>query len=372
MKDKAVNAGVTAQTGFELQRNCALLLLLENYDFYKDKDFFLCIEHQDDFLFAFTTDNHKTLLKVETYQSKKKSGAVWKINADFGEVITKILGVGTTLRKDNMPKSKIYGHVLTFISNTGMSLEYNPTKKMQSSGEKPESCHINEQNEKQVFKDLPQSIQDRFNTQVKKHCQNKLIKVDETEFDNLSFQWIDFPKTAHKQKEALIGLMHTKFPHVVDSKASIELFIELFKRVEQIYNQKDIASLLDESKRLYGHDLKKTLDIIQVEQKTYEKWRNNAETFAPAFKIPLLVQESAKDKIRETFEYLKDLTNLDHMKIQKFIQDNDYRLNYFSLVEMIKGYISEIKKSEHINLNDIDIFFTCLCAYMEFYDEGNL
>lgn len=372
MKDKAVNAGVTAQTGFELQRNCALLLLLENYDFYKDKDFFLCIEHQDDFLFAFTTDNYKTLLKVETYQSKKKSGAVWKINADFGEVITKILGVGTTLRKDNMPKSKIYGHVLTFISNTGMSLEYNPTKKMQSSGEKPESCHINEQNEKQVFKDLPQSIQDRFNTQVKKHCQNKLIKVDETEFDNLSFQWIDFPKTAHKQKEALIGLMHTKFPHVVDSKASIELFIELFKRVEQIYNQKDIASLLDESKRLYGHDLKKTLDIIQVEQKTYEKWRNNAETFAPAFKIPLLVQESAKDKIRETFEYLKDLTNLDHMKIQKFIQDNDYRLNYFSLVEMIKGYISEIKKSEHINLNDIDIFFTCLCAYMEFYDEGNL
>lgn len=372
MKDKAVNAGVTAQTGFELQRNCALLLLLENYDFYKDKDFFLCIEHQDDFLFAFTTDNYKTLLKVETYQSKKKSGAVWKINADFGEVITKILGVGTTLRKDNMPKSKIYGHVLTFISNTGMSLEYNPTKKMQSSGEKPESCHINEQNEKQVFKDLPQSIQDRFNTQVKKHCQNKLIKVDETEFDNLSFQWIDFPKTAHKQKEALIGLMHTKFPHVVDSKASIELFIELFKRVEQIYNQKDIASLLDESKRLYGHDLKKTLDIIQAEQKTYEKWRNNAETFAPAFKIPLLVQESAKDKIRETFEYLKDLTNLDHMKIQKFIQDNDYRLNYFSLVEMIKGYISEIKKSEHINLNDIDIFFTCLCAYMEFYDEGNL
>lgn len=372
MKDKAVNAGVTAQTGFELQRNCALLLLLENYDFYKDKDFFLCIEHQDDFLFAFTTDNYKTLLKVDTYQSKKKSGAVWKINADFGEVITKILGVGTTLRKDNMPKSKIYGHVLTFISNTGMSLEYNPTKKMQSSGEKPESCHINEQNEKQVFKDLPQSIQDRFNTQVKKHCQNKLIKVDETEFDNLSFQWIDFPKTAHKQKEALIGLMHTKFPHVVDSKASIELFIELFKRVEQIYNQKDIASLLDESKRLYGHDLKKTLDIIQVEQKTYEKWRNNAETFAPAFKIPLLVQESAKDKIRETFEYLKDLTNLDHMKIQKFIQDNDYRLNYFSLVEMIKGYISEIKKSEHINLNDIDIFFTCLCAYMEFYDEGNL
>ena len=85
-----------------------------------------------------------------------------------------------------------------------------------------------------------------------------------------------------------------------------------------------------------------------------------------------MVQESAKDKIRETFEYLKDFTNLDHMKIQKFIQDNDYRSNYFSLVELIKGYISEIKESEYINLNDIDIFFTCLCAYVEFYDEGSL
>ena len=166
--------------------------------------------------------------------------------------------------------------------------------------------------------------------------------------------------------------MSTNFSHVVDPKASVELFIELFKRVEQIYNQKNIARLLDESKRLYGHDLKKTLEIIQVEQKTYEKWRNNAENFSPTFKIPLLVQESAKDKIRETFEYLKDLTNFDHMKIKKFIQNNDYRLNYFSLIDLLKGYILEIKKSEHINLNDIDIFFTCLCAYVEFYDEGSL
>lgn len=66
MKDKAVNAGVTAQTGFELQRNCALLLILDDYTSYKDKNFFVCIEHQDDFLFAFTTDDHKTLQEVYT------------------------------------------------------------------------------------------------------------------------------------------------------------------------------------------------------------------------------------------------------------------------------------------------------------------
>lgn len=193
---------------------------------------------------------------------------------------------------------------------------------------------------------------------------------DECEFNNLTLQWVDFPKTANKQRDTLIGLMHSKFPHVVDPKASIELFIELFRKVEQTYNQGDIASLLDESKRLYAEDLKATLDIIQKEQRAYEKWRNYAETFASTFKIPLLIQESAKDKIRETFEYLKDFTNLDHMKIQKFIHNNDYRAKYHSLVEMFKGYISEIRKIEHINISDIDIFFACLCAYVESYDEG--
>lgn len=372
MSDKAVNAGVTAQTGFELQRNCALLLLLENYDFYKDKDFFLCIEHQDDFLFAFTTDDYKTLLKVNTYQSKKKSGSVWKINADFGEIVTKILGVGSTLRKDNMPKCKSYDHILTFISNTHMAFEYNPSKSQKTKGEKSESCHINEQNKKQIFKDLPKNIKDKFNVQVQNHCQSKSITVDETEFNNLNFQWIDFPKTANKQKEALIGLMYTNFSHVVDPKASVELFIELFKGVEQIYNQKGIASLLDESKRLYGHDLKKTLEIIQVEQKTYEKWRANANSLAPAFKISIFIQESAEDKIRETFEYFKDLSNFEHLEIKRFVATHDYRHECYDISEMFRLYLTEVKKNIKISLNDIDVFFACLCAYVEHYDKDFL
>lgn len=372
MKDKAVNAGVTAQTGFELQRNCALLLILDDYKSYKDKSFFVCIEHQDDFLFAFTTDDHKTLQEVYTYQSKKKSGSIWTINADFGEIITKILGTGTNLIQDNMSKTNDYKHKLTFVSNTDMSLKYSPNDEEKEEGKKPVSIKVNEMNEIQSFNSLHSDIRNKIDSSVKDYCKKNTKKFDEGEFNNLTLQWVDFPKTANKQREALIGLMHSKFPHVVDPKASIELFIELFRKVEQTYNQGDIASLLDESKRLYAEDLKTTLDIIEKEQRTYEKWRNHAETFAPTFKIPLLVQESAKDKIRETFEYLKDLNNLDHKKIQKFIYDNDYRAKYYSLVEMFKGYVSEIRESERINLNDIDIFFTCLCAYVEFYDEGNL
>lgn len=368
MSDKAVNAGVTAQTGFELQRNCALLLILDNYNFYKDKSFFICIEHHDDFLFAFTTDNYKTLQEVYTYQSKKKSGSVWTINADFGEVISKILETGSNLIKDNMPRTEDYRHTLTFISNTNMNLKYNPNQKDKKEGKKLVTTQINEINERQVFSELHSEIRKKINNSVSEYCKKNTKMVDENEFDNLALQWIDFPTKANRQRETLIGIMRSKFPHVADSKAAIDLFIELFRQVEQTYNQKNVANLLDESKRLYANDLQRTLDIIQKEQKTYEKWRTHAESFGNNFKIPISIQDSAKDKIRETFEYLKDFTNLDHMKVQKFIKDNNYSTKHSSLVEMFRSYVSEVKKSENINLNDIDIFFTCLCTYVEIYD----
>lgn len=271
-----------------------------------------------------------------------------------------------------MSKTQDYKHKLTFVSNTDMSLKYSPNDEEKKEGKEPVSIKVNEMNEIQSFNNLHADIRNKIDGSVKDYCKKNTKTFDKGEFNNLILQWADFPKTANKQREALIGLMHSKFPHVVDPKASIELFIELFRKVEQTYNQGNVARLLDESKRLYAEDLKATLDIIEKEQRTYEKWRNHAQTFAPIFKIPLSVQDSAKDKIRETFEYLKDLNNLDHKKIQKFIYENDYREKYYSVAEMFKGYVSEVRESEHINLNNIDIFFTCLCAYVEFYDEGNL
>ncbi|PWB15761.1 hypothetical protein DCO44_05135, partial [Acinetobacter sp. AM] len=55
MNKKSVNGGVDAQVGFDFQRNCALYLLLDDYDSFKEKNFFVCIEHHDDFLYCFRT-----------------------------------------------------------------------------------------------------------------------------------------------------------------------------------------------------------------------------------------------------------------------------------------------------------------------------
>lgn len=71
-KKKAANSGVVALSGYEFQRNCALFLLLDNYDSFKDKDYFLCIEHYDDFLFCYRTADSTQVEKIEAYQAKKK------------------------------------------------------------------------------------------------------------------------------------------------------------------------------------------------------------------------------------------------------------------------------------------------------------
>ena len=84
-KKKAANSGVVALSGFEFQRNCALYLLLEEYATFKDQDYFLCIEHHDDFLFCFRTIDSQRIRNIKAYQAKKKTGSLWKIDSNFGE-----------------------------------------------------------------------------------------------------------------------------------------------------------------------------------------------------------------------------------------------------------------------------------------------
>ena len=60
MTDKSTNAGVDAQTGFALQRNSALYLLLEEYHSkFKERKYFICLEHHDDFIFCFLNENEE-------------------------------------------------------------------------------------------------------------------------------------------------------------------------------------------------------------------------------------------------------------------------------------------------------------------------
>jgi hypothetical protein len=73
MTDNSINAGTRAQSGFALQRNSALFILLDNYNSkFKNEKYFICLEHHDDFLFCYLNENEHVKY-IEAYQSKKKS-----------------------------------------------------------------------------------------------------------------------------------------------------------------------------------------------------------------------------------------------------------------------------------------------------------
>lgn len=367
---KAANAGIDALLGFEFQRNCALYLLLNEYESFIGREFFLCIEHHDDFLFCFRTVCLTDIEEVHSFQAKKLSGNVWTINERFSELIAKILEVGNDLLNDPMPRSSSYTHELTFVSNTDIKLNYTPTKQEKKDGKQQITHLLNEQNTRCRYNTIPTEIKEKISTQVDEFCQKKEVTYHKSELDNLNIQWIDFPRNKTTQKDALVGLMRRKFSHVTDPLAAVDLLLSLFREVEAVYNQGKVITLMDTKKRVEGKEIKLAIDIIETEQKTFKLWRDFSTELSRKFKVPIGIQNNHENYIRNTFELLKDMNNNEHQIIKNFIRENDYSMSYYSHDEMFDAYMSDIKNKNSMNLNDVDIFFASLCAFVEHHGKA--
>ena len=255
-RKSSANAGIEALLGFEFQRNCALYLLLENYDRFKKREFFLCIEHHDDFLFCYRSNYQDKIEEIQSYQAKKLSGAIWTINERFSEAIAKMLEVGNELISDPAAKCQDYTHELTFISNTDVKLAYKPRKDEKTQGKKEISCLLNEQNWKCSYNEMPREIKQTIDKKVETFCKEKDITYHKDQLDNLHIQWIGLPRRADDQKDLLVGRVFRNFPHVSDPKAAVELLLTLFREVEAVYNQGRVIRLLDKTKRIEGSEIK--------------------------------------------------------------------------------------------------------------------
>jgi hypothetical protein len=224
---------------------------------------------------------------------------------------------------------------------------------------------LNEQNCKAKYDSVPSEIKDKIYKKVDSFCNKKKIDYHQNELDNLHIQWVDFPRTKDGQQDRLVGLMSRKFPHVSDASAAVELLLSLFRRVEVIYNQDKTITLLDTSKRVEGDEIKKAIDVIETEQKVFKLWREHSTELARKFRVSIGIQNSYENHIKNTFELLKDMMNNEHQTIKSFVKDNDYSMNYYSYDEMFDAYVSDIKNKNNMNLRDIDIFFSTLCAFVE-------
>ncbi|BCO20302.1 hypothetical protein KUC3_31590 [Alteromonas sp. KC3] len=307
---------------------------------------------------------------MHSYQAKKLSGKVWTINERFSEVIAKMLDVGNDLRNDPAPKCQNYTHELTFVSNSDIELKFTPNQKERNDGKKEIITLLNEQNCKCRYDSFPDDIKDKITKKVDSFCDKAKLTFHKHELANLHIQWVDFPRTKTAQKDGLVGLMRRKFQHVSDPFAAVELLLSLFREVEATYNQGKVITLLDSSKRVEGDEIRKAIDIIETEQKTFKLWRDHSTKLARKFRVPIGIQNSHENYIRNTFELLKDMMNNEHQIIKSFVKDNDYSMNFYSHDEMFEAYVSDIKRKISINLNDIDIFFSTLCAFVEHHGEA--
>ncbi|WP_158144045.1 hypothetical protein [Vibrio metschnikovii] len=51
------NSGVEGGSGYSFQRCCVVFLLFEDYEKLNIENYFICLEHHEDFLFAFLDEN---------------------------------------------------------------------------------------------------------------------------------------------------------------------------------------------------------------------------------------------------------------------------------------------------------------------------
>lgn len=135
------NSGVEGGSGYSFQRCCVVFLLFEGYEEINSKNYFICLEHHEDFLFAYL-DEHGKLNKIDTYQAKK-SRDDWRTDDDLCEIIGKMTMVGKELISDPIEKSNDYQHTLTFLTNRNILL----TSKKEN-GEKQDKVKVQVSNKR--------------------------------------------------------------------------------------------------------------------------------------------------------------------------------------------------------------------------------
>lgn len=364
--DQSVNAGVRAQQGFALQRNMALFIILDNYNSKFDgTQYFLSLEHLEDILFCYL-DDHGKAVKVETYQSKKKSGGSWKIGVELAEIIVKILKVGKSLISDSHPKCCSYSHDLYFSSNTTMQLEKKVTLKVGKKSEsKTYAKAVNEEDSEVIYDELDPFIQTAITTKLENHeSYNNENLCDE--LGNLKFLYIDFNKTNKEQENQLRSKLSDIFDRKIsDSKAALESIFRLFKDVELSYNQKSIARLSDKSKQVQSQDINKAIEVITTKSKAFQFWRDHKRDVVKKLEIKPFEREIFEMKFTIAFDLFKSKDEAEHQKILGFVKSNYLQCSGYTEDDCIEELISKFHDESTSNLDVQTLKATMYAAYFE-------
>lgn len=360
--NKAANAGVHGSTGFEFQKHCALYILFDKYNEIKNKNYFICLEHHDDFLFCYQTDN-QLVLSIEAYQAKKSSGE-WKQGKDLYEILKKMMEVGIGLKNDSMQKLDSYTHNLEFITNNSINLHNGKSGKG-----KRKSTTINESKSRLKLIDVHGEIAEKIKSEVKKILGQNLEFLDE--FDNVSMAYIDLPKKYKEQKDYLVGHFNRLFgDQVNDHRAAVDTLLLLFRDVENTLNSGNTVKLMDESKRVSSDSVNDAIKIITTKSLAFKLWRDEEKVVCKKLNIVISERKKFKSDFINSIDRFKDKKQVEHQKIFSFVSNNRGLLdNFTDEIDCIQNLYEDFKSSVNSQLPELSIKAAIYAAYIEVRGE---
>jgi len=348
------NSGVEGASGYSFQRCCVIFLIFEDFEKLSSESYFICLEHHEDFLFAFL-DEKGDLKKVDTYQAKK-SRDDWEIDSDFCEIIGKMISVGKELLKDDHPKSSKYNHTLRFLTNRNISL-----KSKKKAKQKQQIIKVQVSNKSARYADLHQEIK----TNIESRISEKII--DQAQLEKIEFHYIDLPQSYQGWQRVLTGLSTEHFGSSInDHEAIISTLMRLLQEIEQTYNDNNVVLLSNKSKRLTQTKIKETFEMFTESKKSFDFWRKYSEKLSEELDIKLPIRRKAKELLENCFDYFKDIQQIEYRKIYQFVKnrtDIDERHNSEAncIIDLYHCYRNEYSP----RLENHMIAFAVIAAYVE-------
>ena len=355
--NKAVNAGVHGASGLEFQKHCALYIFFDQYKAIKEKNYFICLEHHEDFLFCYK-DTDGLVVSIDAYQAKKASSP-WGLLDELFELVHKIVSVGLDLNADDIPKSDDYFHSLKFVTNNSITLK-NGKKKPNAKSEL-----INESNNNVAFTSLDATIIAKIISELKTRQKSQQVHINE--LNSFSLLYLDLPRTFASQKDSLVGLFGRAFGNqVIDQRAAVDTLLSLFRDAENYINNGGVAKLLDPCKRVESSTIQDALKVINSKQKAFDFWRSKEDKICEMLAIPVFDQSNFSLQFTNSFDLFKDLKQTEHQKILRYVVSNKSKwARHTSESACIDDIYTSFIADNRTNLQDLDVKATIFAAYFE-------
>jgi hypothetical protein len=299
-----INSGVEGGTGYEFQKNCLIFILLDEYDNFRDKEYFICMESADDFIICFLENNE--LKEVRTYQAKKNSNGSWTIHNMKNEIIPKMCEGGLMVYEDkSFSHADSYTQKLHFLSNQKIKLD------SVICNETSEIIGYDELEEK-TKKTIEKSISEFHTNKKKEYGIDKILEQRKY----LIFRFVDLNKKIKEQQNCLKGKIEEVFKSDVSSpQAALDTILRSLTISSTTYNTNKQFDLSQKDKWVTSESIQDCFETITTKSKFFERWRNRAQEIFQSFNIPLKNRSMFKSICENSFEYFKDPNQIEHQKI---------------------------------------------------------